>query len=40
MINKEVKNMTDREYSSEYIKKIVAMLTKHEKEMKNIFLIK
>lgn len=29
--------MNDKEYSSEYIRKIVAMLDKHEKEMKKIF---
>ena len=31
--------MTDKEYSSEYIRKIVAMLDKHEKEMKKNILI-
>lgn len=32
--------MSNKEYSSEYIKKIIAMLDKHEKEMKNISIIK
>ena len=32
--------MIDKEYSSEYIKKIVAMLTKHEKDMKRMSIIK
>ena len=32
--------MIDKEYSSEYIKKIVAMLTKHEKDMKHMSIIK
>ena len=32
--------MNDKEYSSEYIKKIVAMLNKHEKEMNHISIIK
>ena len=27
--------MSEKEYSSEYIKKVVAMLDRHEKEMKN-----
>lgn len=31
--------MNDKEYSSEYIRKIVAMLDKHEKEMKKNILI-
>ena len=31
--------MNDNEYSSEYIKKIVAMLTKHEKEMEQMMSI-
>jgi len=31
--------MNDKEYSSEYIKKIVAMLEKHEKEMKKNILM-
>ena len=32
--------MVDREYSSEYIKKIVAMLKKHEEEMKYMSITK
>jgi len=31
--------MIDKEYSTEYIKKIVAMLEKHEKEMKKNILM-
>jgi hypothetical protein len=32
--------MIDKEYSSEYIKKIVAMLKKHEDEMKHMSITK
>jgi len=32
--------MVGKEYSSEYIKKIVAMLKKHEEEMKHMSIIK
>jgi hypothetical protein len=32
--------MNDKEYSSGYIKKIVAMLNKHEKDMENMSIIK
>ena len=32
--------MNDKEYSSGYIKKIVAMLNKHEKDMKHMSMIK
>ena len=40
MVSKEVNNMSGKEYSSEYIKKIVAMLKKHEKEMEHMSLTK
>jgi hypothetical protein len=32
--------MGNKEYSSEYIKKIIAMLDKHENEMKDISILK
>lgn len=40
MVSEEVNDMRNKEYSSEYIKKIVAMLKKHEKEMEHMSLIK
>jgi len=40
MVSKEVNNMRNEEYSSEYIKKIVAMLKKHEKEIERMSLTK
>ena len=40
MVSKEVNNMMNKEYNSVYIRKVVAMLKKHEKEMEHMSLTK